>query len=66
MVRVVLDWHAIVTNDLLPVVFEDALAITTLIRPHLARALLGWVPRKAGLTDGLEMYYAAWKAHSSK
>jgi len=46
--------------------FEEALALTNLVRPHLARALLGWVPRKAGLVDGLETYYAAWKATASK
>ncbi|THH31518.1 hypothetical protein EUX98_g2672 [Antrodiella citrinella] len=45
--------------------FEAAIASTNLIRPHLARALLGWVPRKAGLVDGLETYYAAFKAANS-
>jgi hypothetical protein len=32
------------------------------IRPYLARTLLGWSPRKAGLIDGMETYYAEWKA----
>ncbi|KAF7979282.1 hypothetical protein HWV62_42980 [Athelia sp. TMB] len=42
--------------------YEEALASTTLVRPYLARALLGWQPRKAGLVDGLSVYYAAWLA----
>ncbi len=43
-------------------VFETAIGTTVLCRPYLARALLGWVPRKAGLVDGLDIYYAAWSA----
>ncbi|TFY50906.1 hypothetical protein EVG20_g11263, partial [Dentipellis fragilis] len=42
--------------------FEEAVASTTLIRPYLARTLLGWEPRKAGLVDRLETWYAAWMA----
>ncbi|KAF7796082.1 hypothetical protein EIP86_007253 [Pleurotus ostreatoroseus] len=42
--------------------YEEALTTTTLLRPYLARSLLGWSPRKAGLVDGLETYYNAWKA----
>lgn len=42
--------------------FETAIAVTTRIRPSLARSLLGWHPRKAGLVDGLETYFAAYKA----
>ncbi|TFK52671.1 NAD(P)-binding protein [Heliocybe sulcata] len=42
--------------------YHDALATTSLIRPYLARALLGWQPKKAGLIDGLPTYYASWKA----
>ncbi|KAF4598957.1 hypothetical protein EYR38_007370 [Pleurotus pulmonarius] len=42
--------------------FEAAIGTTVLCRPSLARALLGWVPRKAGLVDGLGIYYAAWSA----
>jgi len=44
------------------IVFEEAIASTTLLRPYLARALLGWQPRKAGLTDGLSIFYAAYLA----
>lgn len=44
------------------VVYEEALGTTTLIRPYLARALLGWRPRKAGLVDGLSAYYQAYLA----
>ena len=43
-------------------VYEEALGTTTLIRPYLARALLGWQPIKAGLIDGLPIYYAAYLA----
>jgi len=42
--------------------FEVALSTTHLLRPYLARSLLGWQPRKAGLGDHLEIYYNAWKA----
>ncbi|OCH91900.1 NAD(P)-binding protein [Obba rivulosa] len=42
--------------------FETALCTTCILRPYLARSLLGWQPRKAGLTDHLEIYYNAWKA----
>lgn len=46
----------------LSLAFEEALACTTLLRPYLGRALLGWQPRKAGLVDGMDEYYAAYKA----
>jgi len=42
--------------------FEEAITTTTLLRPYLARSLVGWSPRKPGLVDGLATYYAAWKA----
>lgn len=42
--------------------FEKAITTTSLLRPYLARSLLGWRPRKAGLVDYLEIYYNAWKA----
>ncbi|KAK7000191.1 NAD(P)-binding protein [Favolaschia claudopus] len=42
--------------------FEKAITTTTLLRPYLANALLGWTPKKQGFVDGLEMYYAAWQA----
>lgn len=42
--------------------FEAALTASTLIRPYLARSLLGWRPRKASLVDHLEIYYNSWKA----
>jgi len=42
--------------------FEEAASSTTRIRPYLARTLLGWSPRKPGFVDGMETYYAAWKA----
>jgi len=43
-------------------VYEVALGTTHLIRPYLARSLLGWRPSKPGLVDGMATYYAAWKA----
>ncbi|TCD60913.1 hypothetical protein EIP91_009304 [Steccherinum ochraceum] len=46
--------------------FEEALSTTQIIRPYLARALLGWTPRRIGLLDGLEIYYASFKAHAGK
>ncbi|KAL4243983.1 NAD(P)-binding domain superfamily protein [Abortiporus biennis] len=46
-------------------VFERALTTTSLVRPYLARSLLGWRPVKAGLVDHLEIYYKAWEATSS-
>jgi nucleoside-diphosphate-sugar epimerase len=42
--------------------YEEALQTTSLIRPYLGRTLLGWEPRKPSLVDGLETYYASWKA----
>jgi nucleoside-diphosphate-sugar epimerase len=42
--------------------FEEALQTTSLVRPYLGRTLLGWERRKPSLVDGLETYYAAWKA----
>ncbi|CCM04668.1 uncharacterized protein FIBRA_06854 [Fibroporia radiculosa] len=42
--------------------FDEAITTTTLIRPYLGRALVGWQPRKAGLVDQLEVYYNSWKA----
>ncbi|TFK36299.1 hypothetical protein BDQ12DRAFT_699761 [Crucibulum laeve] len=42
--------------------YEVALGTTSLIRPYLARSLLGWRPTMPGLIDGLPTYYAAWKA----
>ena len=42
--------------------FEVGGCSTTRIRPYLARTLLGWSPRKPGFVDGMETYYAAWKA----
>jgi len=43
-------------------VFEVAMAATVLVRPYLGQALLGWHPRKIGLTDGLNVYYQAYLA----
>ena len=34
----------------------------TRLRPTLARALLGWEPRKAGLIDGMKTYVDAYRA----
>jgi len=42
--------------------FEEAVQSTALVRPYLANALLGWTPKKVGLVEGLETYYAAWLA----
>ncbi|KIY53183.1 NAD(P)-binding protein [Fistulina hepatica ATCC 64428] len=39
--------------------FEAALLTSSILRPYLAFSLLGWTPRKIGLTDGLKIYYAA-------
>ncbi|KZT63697.1 NAD(P)-binding protein [Daedalea quercina L-15889] len=41
---------------------ERGLASSLRLRPYLARSLLGWQPRKAGLSDHMEIYYNAWKA----
>ncbi|KAJ4490633.1 hypothetical protein J3R30DRAFT_3653869 [Lentinula aciculospora] len=42
--------------------FEVAVSATVLARPYLGRALLGWQPKKIGLTDGLEIYYESYLA----
>ena len=44
------------------IAFEEAIMTTTLLRPYLARSLVGWNPRKPGVVDGLATYYATWKA----
>jgi len=46
--------------------YETALSTTSLLRPYLARTLLGWRPLKAGLTDGLPTYYAAYLASTGQ
>jgi nucleoside-diphosphate-sugar epimerase len=42
--------------------WEEGLACTSLLKPYLARSLLGWQPKKMSLVEGLSLYYAAWKA----
>ncbi|TDL17297.1 NAD(P)-binding protein [Rickenella mellea] len=42
--------------------YEEAQAGTAIMRPSLARAILGWTPKKAGFVDGMRTYYAAWQA----
>ncbi|KAL7410758.1 hypothetical protein BDY24DRAFT_417614 [Mrakia frigida] len=42
--------------------FERAMISSNTLRPGLARALVGWEARKASFTDGLDVYYASWKA----
>ncbi|EJD05188.1 NAD-binding protein [Fomitiporia mediterranea MF3/22] len=42
--------------------FEEAIAVTSRLRPSLGRSLLGWVPKKAGLVDGMEIYFNSFKA----
>ena len=42
--------------------FHRALASTALLRPQLAKSLLGWEARKAPLGDGMLRYYRAWLA----
>jgi len=42
--------------------FETALSTSQIVHPYLAKALLGWQPRKGGLVDYLPIYYNAWKA----
>jgi len=46
--------------------FEQAVSSTIMTRPSLARSLLGWQPRKAGLVDGMKQYYSAWLAAQGK
>ncbi|TCD70853.1 hypothetical protein EIP91_001161 [Steccherinum ochraceum] len=46
--------------------YEEALSTTTILRPYLARALLGWQPRKAGFADNIEVYLNAWRANVGK
>ncbi|KAF7332936.1 NAD(P)-binding protein [Mycena venus] len=45
--------------------YEEAIQATTLVRPYLANALLGWSPKKPGLVESLDIYYAAWRASSA-
>ncbi|KAK7442003.1 hypothetical protein VKT23_016281 [Stygiomarasmius scandens] len=41
---------------------DSILSQTFIVRPYLARSLLGWQPRKAGVADGLAVYYGAYLA----
>jgi len=41
-------------------VFEVALTTDAVTRPSLGRALVGWVPKKIGLVDGMAIYWKAW------
>ncbi|THU95238.1 NAD(P)-binding protein [Dendrothele bispora CBS 962.96] len=42
--------------------FEFAVSTEHLVRPYLARSVLGWQPRKLGLIDGLDLYWKAYLA----
>ncbi|KAI0782890.1 NAD(P)-binding protein [Abortiporus biennis] len=46
--------------------FEAAIASTNIVRPYLARSLLGWRPVKASVVDHLQIYFDAWKASNGK
>ncbi|TFY69635.1 hypothetical protein EVJ58_g303 [Rhodofomes roseus] len=41
---------------------ERVFASSLRLRPYLARSLLGWQPRKAGVVDHMGLYYDVWKA----
>lgn len=43
-------------------VLEAAMSTTILMRPYLAKKLLGWQPKKVGLGDGMKLYYDAWRS----
>ena len=58
----IIQFYLTMTRILRDIALEEAIATTTLLRPYLARSLVGWSPRKPGLVDGLAVYYAAWKA----
>jgi len=45
--------------------FHRALNSTALLRPTLARSLLGWEPRKPPLAEGMKVYYHAWLASTA-
>lgn len=45
--------------------YEAACTASAILRPYLARTLLGWQPRKPGIVDNLGVYYSAWKASAS-
>ena len=51
-----------VADHTLLLAYEEILGNTTLLKPYLAKSLVGWHPSKLGLVDGLPLYYAAWKA----
>jgi len=42
--------------------FEIAMTTTSFSRPTLGRALMGWVPKKIGLVDGMAIYYNTYVA----
>jgi len=42
--------------------FELAMTTTSVSRPSFGRALVGWVPKKMGLVDGMSIYYNSYVA----
>ncbi|EJU04357.1 NADP-binding protein [Dacryopinax primogenitus] len=46
--------------------FEVAMTTTSFTRPSLGRALTGWVPKKFGLVDGMQVYYKTYVASQKK
>jgi nucleoside-diphosphate-sugar epimerase len=42
--------------------FGEALGLHQRVSSHKAKTLLGWVPKKPTVVDGVETYYHAWKA----
>ena len=42
--------------------FHRALNASALLRPTLARSLLGWEPRRAPIAEDIKVYYHAWLA----
>ncbi|KAL1411505.1 hypothetical protein Q8F55_002466 [Vanrija albida] len=42
---------------------EQTFATAANLRPSLALSLTGWTPRKPGLVDGIDSYWAAFAAH---
>jgi hypothetical protein len=46
--------------------FQKAVDTHAMTRPSLGKALVGWVPQKRGLVDGLGVYFEAWRASAEE
>ena len=47
------------------IAFHDAIITAQLLKPTLARDLLGWYPKKPSMSEGMEVYWKTFQAFTS-